>query len=383
MSPYPSTLQLCPSVCLHLLCLLLLLLTASSSSVPKKDPGMAEPLTHFNKTQGNCTPPCDNNAVSENATDLNLKTAPAEGPQQDQFSSNLSSSINHTSVSHKLNEPIVSSTSLNQTEGGNHSSTTPPSNQQLALPDNQSPSPEAVTQPAAPPPPTTTGSATLTDHTGSSTSNGTTTTTSTTAEPVTNVYTTTVLVTSTAATTPASTTIMATSTTKTATSTTTVTPTSTAAAAAAPPPPPPHPATTVTATTTLTRATTTVTITTTTGTKMTLPPAVTTQPNAPTTHKPLFQTSLPRGPVTSTSAPANPNQPVTLGTRDGMVDVAGAALTRQLVDTASLLAVLLFGLLFFLVTVAVFVTQAYESYRRKDYTQVDYLINGMYTDSGV
>lgn len=55
----------------------------------------------------------------------------------------------------------------------------------------------------------------------------------------------------------------------------------------------------------------------------------------------------------------------------------------QLVDTASLLAVLLFGLLFFLVTVAVFLTQAYESYRRKDYTQVDYLINGMYTDSAV
>lgn len=66
-----------------------------------------------------------------------------------------------------------------------------------------------------------------------------------------------------------------------------------------------------------------------------------------------------------------------------MVEVAGAALTRQLVDTASLLAVLLFGLLFFLVTVAVFITQAYESYKRKDYTQVDYLINGMYTDSGV
>lgn len=66
-----------------------------------------------------------------------------------------------------------------------------------------------------------------------------------------------------------------------------------------------------------------------------------------------------------------------------MVEVAGAALTSQLVDTASLLAVLLFGLLFFLVTVAVFITQAYESYRRKDYTQVDYLINGMYTDSGV
>lgn len=66
-----------------------------------------------------------------------------------------------------------------------------------------------------------------------------------------------------------------------------------------------------------------------------------------------------------------------------MVEVEGAVRTRQLVDTASLLAVLLFGLLFFLVTVAVFVTQAYESYRRKDYTQVDYLINGMYSDSGV
>uniref|UniRef100_M4AP62 Chromosome 2 C11orf24 homolog n=2 Tax=Xiphophorus maculatus TaxID=8083 RepID=M4AP62_XIPMA len=70
-------------------------------------------------------------------------------------------------------------------------------------------------------------------------------------------------------------------------------------------------------------------------------------------------------------------------TRVPVVEVAGAALTQQLVDTASLLAVLLFGLLFFLVTVAVFVTQAYESYRRKDYTQVDYLINGMYSDSGV
>uniref|UniRef100_A0A665VM90 Uncharacterized protein n=1 Tax=Echeneis naucrates TaxID=173247 RepID=A0A665VM90_ECHNA len=66
-----------------------------------------------------------------------------------------------------------------------------------------------------------------------------------------------------------------------------------------------------------------------------------------------------------------------------VVEAAGGVLTSQLVDTASLLAVLLFGLLFFLVTVAMFITQAYESYRRKDYTQVDYLINGMYTDSGV
>lgn len=58
-------------------------------------------------------------------------------------------------------------------------------------------------------------------------------------------------------------------------------------------------------------------------------------------------------------------------------------LSRKLIDTAFLLALLISGLLFFLITVSVFVIQAYESYKRKDYTQVDYLINGMYTDSNV
>ncbi|XP_051740457.1 salivary glue protein Sgs-3 [Ctenopharyngodon idella] len=66
-----------------------------------------------------------------------------------------------------------------------------------------------------------------------------------------------------------------------------------------------------------------------------------------------------------------------------MVEVAGDPLTSHLLNTSSLLAVLLFGLLFFVVTVVLFVKQAYESYKRKDYTQVDYLINGMYADSGV
>ncbi|XP_058624002.1 uncharacterized protein C11orf24 [Onychostoma macrolepis] len=66
-----------------------------------------------------------------------------------------------------------------------------------------------------------------------------------------------------------------------------------------------------------------------------------------------------------------------------MIDVAGDPLTSHLLNTSSLLAVLLFGLLFFVVTVALFLKQAYESYKRKDYTQVDYLINGMYSDSGV
>lgn len=58
-------------------------------------------------------------------------------------------------------------------------------------------------------------------------------------------------------------------------------------------------------------------------------------------------------------------------------------LSRKLIDTAFLLALLICGLLFFLITVSVLVIQAYESYKRKDYTQVDYLINGMYTDSSV
>ncbi|XP_070291263.1 uncharacterized protein C11orf24 homolog [Salvelinus sp. IW2-2015] len=71
-------------------------------------------------------------------------------------------------------------------------------------------------------------------------------------------------------------------------------------------------------------------------------------------------------------------------TNRAIIDVvAGGPLTHQLVDTSTLLAVLLFGLVFFLVTVVLFLTQAYESYRTKDYTQVDYLINGMYSDSGV
>lgn len=56
-------------------------------------------------------------------------------------------------------------------------------------------------------------------------------------------------------------------------------------------------------------------------------------------------------------------------------------LARHLMDTSSLLAVLLFGIVFFLAVVFVFAAQAYESYKKKDYHQVDYLINGMYTDS--
>ncbi|TFK00098.1 hypothetical protein DR999_PMT17795 [Platysternon megacephalum] len=61
--------------------------------------------------------------------------------------------------------------------------------------------------------------------------------------------------------------------------------------------------------------------------------------------------------------------------------IATGPLTQYLVDTSSLLAVLLFGIIFFITVLVLFAMQAYESYKKKDYTQVDYLINGMYADS--
>ncbi|XP_043921910.1 cell wall protein DAN4-like isoform X2 [Protopterus annectens] len=63
--------------------------------------------------------------------------------------------------------------------------------------------------------------------------------------------------------------------------------------------------------------------------------------------------------------------------------IATQPLGKYLVDKSSLFAVLLFGVLFFIASLILFATQAYESYKKKDYTQVDYLINGMYTDSEV
>jgi hypothetical protein len=46
-----------------------------------------------------------------------------------------------------------------------------------------------------------------------------------------------------------------------------------------------------------------------------------------------------------------------------------------------LLVVLLVGVTLFIAVLVMFALQAYESYKKKDYTQVDYLINGMYADS--
>lgn len=56
-------------------------------------------------------------------------------------------------------------------------------------------------------------------------------------------------------------------------------------------------------------------------------------------------------------------------------------LTLYSVNRSFLLAVLLLGVTLFITVLILFALQAFESYRKKDYTQVDYLINGMYADS--
>ncbi|XP_021007489.1 uncharacterized protein C11orf24 homolog [Mus caroli] len=57
------------------------------------------------------------------------------------------------------------------------------------------------------------------------------------------------------------------------------------------------------------------------------------------------------------------------------------ALTPSLVNKMLLLVVLLVGVTLFIAVLVMFALQAYETYKKKDYTQVDYLINGMYADS--
>ncbi|XP_031244963.1 uncharacterized protein C11orf24 homolog [Mastomys coucha] len=56
-------------------------------------------------------------------------------------------------------------------------------------------------------------------------------------------------------------------------------------------------------------------------------------------------------------------------------------LTPSFVSKVLLVVVLLVGVTLFIAVLVMFALQAYESYKKKDYTQVDYLINGMYADS--
>ncbi|XP_078076802.1 uncharacterized protein LOC144498872 [Mustelus asterias] len=85
------------------------------------------------------------------------------------------------------------------------------------------------------------------------------------------------------------------------------------------------------------------------------------------------------------SKPPETKSRTTLAFNDGknhiFPSVPAGSLIKYLADTSSLIAVLIFGLLFFLVSILLFAQKAFESYKRKDYVQVDYLINGMYADS--
>ncbi|XP_071974090.1 uncharacterized protein C11orf24 homolog isoform X1 [Engystomops pustulosus] len=66
---------------------------------------------------------------------------------------------------------------------------------------------------------------------------------------------------------------------------------------------------------------------------------------------------------------------------EDVIVIVAEEVTKRVQNTSFLLAVLLLGNLFFLAVIVLFMLQAYESYKKKDYTQVDYLINGMYADS--
>lgn len=70
-----------------------------------------------------------------------------------------------------------------------------------------------------------------------------------------------------------------------------------------------------------------------------------------------------------------------LSTQGQYLVITPEPLTPSLVNKMLLLVVLVFGVTLFIAVLVMFALQAYESYKKKDYTQVDYLINGMYADS--
>ncbi|XP_064019169.1 uncharacterized protein C11orf24 homolog isoform X2 [Pogoniulus pusillus] len=107
------------------------------------------------------------------------------------------------------------------------------------------------------------------------------------------------------------------------------------------------------------------------------PPA---SPAGATTAHGLESASLPASPADASKTTAS-GLADTQDTDSDYLLVAAEPLTQYLVDRSSLLAVLLVGTGFFITVLGLFLMQAYESYKKKDYTQVDYLINGMYVDS--
>ncbi|XP_044775406.1 uncharacterized protein C11orf24 homolog [Neomonachus schauinslandi] len=94
------------------------------------------------------------------------------------------------------------------------------------------------------------------------------------------------------------------------------------------------------------------------------------------------------GPASTAPAPGSPGgskMPPTalcpLSSQGQYLVVTAKPLTPSLVSRGFLLAVLLLGVTLFIIVLVLLALQAYESYRKKEYTQVDYLINGMYADS--
>ncbi|XP_028287764.1 uncharacterized protein C11orf24 homolog isoform X2 [Parambassis ranga] len=421
-------LQLSPLVCLHFLCLMLLVVDSSTKPVP---------LTELTKAHADCSSGCNTSTVEDTTAVHNSET---RSSTHKSFSSDfnndnesslpiaLTDSDSHQSSKSVLptevgtySSPVASWVPSQQLSAGSDLSTPAPSNRHhptklaaplvnsiTSLPSESAPIgstntsgvvvgvtsdvPVATATTASQPTastallstamtatPSKATAALLSTATTASPSTATTallsttrappSTTTTTAVPSTTTTavpstTTTTALPSTTTTTalPSTTTTSVLSTTTTLSLPTTTAKSTTEAA-------PHHPSTV--------KANTTISITATTGTKVSQS-SVPVLPHL-STRMPTVQ---PPGAAASNTSYGH-NKIFASATKVPVVEIAGAALTKQLVDTASLLAVLLFGLLFFLVTVAVFVTQAYESYRRKDYTQVDYLINGMYTDSAV
>ncbi|KAK3564813.1 hypothetical protein QTP86_027982 [Hemibagrus guttatus] len=123
----------------------------------------------------------------------------------------------------------------------------------------------------------------------------------------------------------------------------------------------------------------------TTQTKPTSTPPPTPPPPPPSSRAPASLSSVtPTPPPGKNPSPTSSRVPDVTSDQDKAIEeTAGGELTSQFVNTNSLIAVLIFGLLFLIVTVILFLRHAYESYKRRGYTQMDYLINGMYSDSGL
>ncbi|XP_066108350.1 uncharacterized protein C11orf24 homolog [Saccopteryx bilineata] len=116
-------------------------------------------------------------------------------------------------------------------------------------------------------------------------------------------------------------------------------------------------------------------------------PVGTTGPGLPLTPEQVqpetIGSTAPTRPTTGSSG--DPKMPTTdayqLSTQGQYLVVTTKPLPLSSVNRSALLAVLLLGVTLFFTVLVLFALQAYESYKKKDYTQVDYLINGMYADS--